>query len=427
VATDSGASGVSGDIVLPAYGTGALSDLLPSVLAALGVADAPNVLGLAPTRRACVFLVDGLGRRLIEQNAGVAPFLAAALAKDSGGADSASGSGSGDGGDNFTRGGARSAVSAERKALTAGFPSTTAASLGSLGTGLPPGAHGMLGYRVLVPGTNRMINLLRWDAEVDPLVWQRHETVFEHAVRDGIAVTQVTASRFEISGLTRSSLRGGAFTGAESLPHRVEGALAALYDAAAHDSRALVYLYYADLDAAGHIAGVRSDSWRDQLATVDATVKALSERLPRGTTLYVTADHGMVDVPADRRIDVDEDPELQVGLRLLGGEGRARHVYARPGAARDVLAIWRESLEGIALVRSRDEAIHEGWFGPLQSIDMELTPRIGDVVAALLDDWAVVATRREKLESRLFGMHGSLTADEQMVPLLEFRGEEYAG
>src|SRR2546421_693798 len=105
------------EIVLPAYGTGALSDLLPSVLAALGVADAANVLGLAPARRVCVFLVDGLGRRLIEENADVAPFLAAALAGPAGAAGSAAGP----------------------RALTAGFPSTTAASLGSLGTGLPPG------------------------------------------------------------------------------------------------------------------------------------------------------------------------------------------------------------------------------------------------------------------------------------------------
>ncbi|OLE28022.1 MAG: hypothetical protein AUG49_03590 [Catenulispora sp. 13_1_20CM_3_70_7] len=374
--------------VLPTYGRSALSDLLPAVLAALGVADAPNPLGLAPTRRACVFLVDGMGARLIERNADVAPFMAAALRTNPG--------------------------------LTAGFPSTTAASIGSLGTGLPSGASGMLGYRVLVPGTHRMINLLRWDAPVDPVEWQPHETVFERAEREGIEVTQVTAARFQDSGLTRSVLRGGAFTGAESLANRVTGALAILRDAAEREARALVYLYYADLDAAGHVNGVASETWREQLATVDVTVRELVDRLPAGTTLYVTADHGMVDVPADHRIDVDEDPELQVGVRLLGGEGRARHVYAKPGAARDVLQIWREALEDIAIVRSREEAIYEGWFGSPEMVAADLAPRIGDVVAALLDDWAVIATRREKLESRLFGMHGSLSAAEQQIPLLVF-------
>jgi len=74
-------------------------------------------------------------------------------------------------------------------------------------------------------------------------------TVFEHAEREGIEVTQVTAARFQDSGLTRSVLRGGAFTGAESLPNRVAGALHTLQDAADRDARALVYLYYADLDA----------------------------------------------------------------------------------------------------------------------------------------------------------------------------------
>ena len=278
----------------------------------------------------------------------------------------------------------------------------------------------MLGYRVRIPGTDRMINLLRWDADVDPEAWQRHETVFQTAVRHGVEVTQVTASRFEASGLTRSALRGGAFQGAESLPNRFAAALDILQDAARRDVSALVYLYYADLDAAGHVAGVHSDAWREQLATVDRTVRDLVERLPRGTTLHVTADHGMVDVPADRRFDVDEDPELQVGLRLLGGEGRARHLYTRPGAAGDVLAIWREYLEDAAVVRSRQEAVDEGWFGPPEAVDPDLLPRVGDVVVAMLDDWAVVATRREKLESRLFGMHGSLTAAEQEVPLLTF-------
>ena len=383
------------DLVLPAYGRGALSDLLPAVLAALGVEGSPNPLDLAPTRRACVFLVDGMGARLIERNAEVAPYLAKAL-----------------------RAG---------RALTAGFPSTTAASIGSLGTGLPSGASGMLGYRVLVPGTSQMINLLRWDFPVDPVEWQPHETVFERAEREGIEVTQVTAARFQDSGLTRSVLRGGAFTGAESLPNRVAGALHTLQDAADRDARALVYLYYADLDSAGHVNGVDSESWRQQLAIVDATVRELVDRLPAGTTLYVTADHGMLDIPADRRVDVDEDPELQVGVRLLGGEGRARHVYAKPGAARDVLQIWREALEGVAVVRSRQEAIYEGWFGPPETVEDRLVPRIGDVVAALLADWAVVATRREKLESRLLGMHGSLSAAEQEIPLLVFASQDAPG
>ena len=131
----------------------------------------------------------------------------------------------------------------------------------------------------------------------------------------------------------------------------------------------------------------------------------------------MTADHGMVDVGPEDRIDVDEIPELRAGVAVLGGEARARHVYAEPGAAGDVLATWREVLGDRAWVMSRDEAIKEGWFGP---VDPALADRIGDVVAARAGSAAIVATRTEPRESALVGMHGSLTSADQLVPALAF-------
>ena len=40
------------------------------------------------------------------------------------------------------------------------------------------------------------------------------------------------------------------------------------------------------------------------------------------------------------------------------------------------------------------------------------------VVAATVGSFAVVATQQEPRESRLIGMHGSLTSADQLVPLL---------
>jgi len=131
--------------------------------------------------------------------------------------------------------------------------------------------------------------------------------------------------------------------------------------------------------------------------------------------LHVTADHGMVDVPPQDRIDVDATPELRAGVALLGGEARARHVYAEAGAAGDVLAAWREVLGHRAWVASREEAVADGWFGP---VDSWLEPRIGDVVAAPAGPWGIVATQAEPREPPLIGMHGSLTPADQQVPLL---------
>jgi hypothetical protein len=141
--------------------------------------------------------------------------------------------------------------------------------------------------------------------------------------------------------------------------------------------------------------------------------------LPDDAALLVTADHGMLDVPADTRFDLDAEPALTDGVRVLAGEPRARYVHALPGAADDVLARWREVLRDRAWVASRDEVVASGVFGP---VDDALAPRIGDVVALARGSWALVTAEREPGPSRLAAYHGSLTATELAIPLLLARG-----
>jgi len=127
----------------------------------------------------------------------------------------------------------------------------------------------------------------------------------------------------------------------------------------------------------------------------------------------------MVEVPVEDRIDVADRPELMAGVTLLGGEGRARHVYVRPGAEDDVLAAWRETLSDRMWVVSRRQAIEAGWFGPL--VLERVRPRIGDVVAVAHASVAVFQRSVDSLQPELRGHHGSMTAAEQLVPLLTAR------
>ena len=367
--------------LLPRYGENSLADLSESVLASLGVPGARNPLGLDDASRVCLLLVDGLGWDLLRSHRSAAPFLSG-----------------------LTETGAW---------LTAGFPSTTVTSLGSLGTGRPPGQLGLLGYLVRVPETGRMLNALRWDKSVDPVAWQPSPTIFERTAAAGIGAFRIAAGGLRDSGLSEAAMRGADYRAADS-----PGALVARTAAAvATGRRALAMVYTGDLDATGHALGCTSPAWRFQLGHVDRLAEQLAGALPAGAVLYVTADHGMVDVPAAARTDADAVPELRDGVRLLAGEGRARHVYAVPGAAADVLAAWRSALGDAAWIVSRDEAIADGWFGP---VDGRTAARIGDVVAAARGHCAVVATQAEPRESALVGMHGSLTPAEQRVPLLTY-------
>ena len=364
---------------LPPYGEGTLPDLASSLLGSLSVPGATNPLDLPETSRACLLIVDGLGWELLRDHPAAAPFL--------------------------------SELARSGQPLSAGFPSTTVTSLASLGTGRPPGEHGMLGYQVAVPGTGRLLNGLRWDSRVDPIAWQPGPTIYERAAAAGLDAVWVGPGKFAKSGLTLAAMRGADYRPADSLGALVDQAGLALRGA----DRGLVTVYMGTLDQTGHVFGVGSDAWYFELGHVDKLAEQLASVLPSGTLMYVTADHGMVDIPPSGRVDVDETEELRKGVALLGGEPRARHLYAEPGAATDVATAWRELLGDRAWVVTREEAISNGWFGP---VALGMADRIGDVVAAAAPGTAIVATQAEPLESSLIGMHGSLTTAEELVPLL---------
>ncbi|MEV4596799.1 nucleotide pyrophosphatase/phosphodiesterase family protein [Amycolatopsis sp. NPDC049253] len=365
------------------YAAGTLADVVPSALAGLGVDGERNPLGLPAADRVCVLLVDGLGWTSLREHAGAAPFLTRLSARP----------------------------------LTAGFPSTTATSVASLGTGLTPGEHGVVGYAF--DAGRDLLNVLGWRRHtggkpidlrerVVPEQLQPRPTAFERAAGAGVAVRVVGPRDQRDSGLTRAALRGGEFQGVHAL-----GDLTAAVAEALAQPRSLCYAYHADLDLLGHVHGPGSTPWLYQLSYVDRLAETIAGSLPNGAALIVTADHGMVTV--GERVDYDAEPALQAGVRTVGGEARARHVYTVEGAASDVRAAWRETLGERAWVLGREEAVAAGWFGP--RVAEAVLPRIGDVVVAARGRTAVVRTEAEPRLSRMTGQHGSVTDEELLVPL----------
>jgi hypothetical protein len=367
--------------VPPAYDDHSLADLVPAVAAALGhpLGPPPTGLPLPPAPAYVVFLVDGLGAELLRDHRDTAPWLAGLL-------------------DHTDR------------TLTAGVPSTTATSLTSLGTALPPGAHGLVGFTSRIPGTDDLLNALAWSKAVDPLEWQPHPTAFGRLAAAGVAVTSVNKREFRSSGLTVAAHRGAEYVGADRVGERIAAVVAATAQ-----RPSLTYVYDGDLDWTGHRFGVASSAWRQQLAMVDAEAEQLREALPTDVRLVVVADHGMVDSSPGSRVDVAEHPVLRDGLALIGGEARFRHLYARGGAVADVVATWQGFLGDRAVVLTRDRAIDRGWFGTVQA---PVRPRLGDVVVACTGDAAVLDSDAFPYEASLIGLHGSLTPVEMLVPLL---------
>lgn len=360
-----------------------LSQITPSLFASLGLSDASDQIncGASPSGRELLFLVDGLGANVIEKYASYIPTL----------------------------------VSLKRHgAVRTSFPSTTATSLATLTTGVNPGKHGMLGYTVQVPRSGgRILNSLKWDERVDPAIWQPIPTLFERATAAEINVSHIAAKRYEDTGFTRAVFRGAKYRGANIYEDLVSETAAALTAAPS-----FVYLYVNELDVAGHSDGVGSEKWLAALTAIDQLVLNLLNKLPRKTRIWLTADHGMINV--GEKIVIGQENELALDIATIAGEPRARHLYLTEGAPltaqKEVASRWEEFLGEKATIYLRQDAIAAGLFG--SDVSLDASDRMGDVIAIAHGDLILIEAEREKQESAMVGHHGGVSDTESLVPLL---------
>ena len=384
----------------------------------LGDAQAPIVM----------VLVDGLGWQMLRERAGHTPNLRRLLA--------------------------------DSDYLHTCAPSTTAAALTTLATGVYPGAHAMVGYAVRdpllrghlgaghVPGPGDVFDLITFkNSSHDPLTWQSVPTLIERANAKAnagcgpqLGAVSIGRSKFAGSGLSLAAWRGFKHIGVDALDQRPYQAYRAIKEGAK-----LVYLYVGELDHAGHNHGWHSDKWLEALEALDAMVGQLFRRLPAGTRIVLTADHGMVDTDRHHRIDLAKEKELAKDVVAVAGESRFLQLYVaddvasapaagspglgvagprgacgvvenngREELAQSVAKLWAEFLGDRAIWVGTDPS---PLMGPLSP---GARAAVGDVLVALNDNWTVVDSRVQSFHAtQLIGVHGSLTPVELEVPLIK--------
>ncbi|WP_216381713.1 alkaline phosphatase family protein [Arcanobacterium phocae] len=355
-----------------------LDQVLPALCSSVGLTDddaARHTLQLPIAPRACIVMADGLGFYNLLERRGHAPNMRAMGIE---------------------------------KSISTVVPSTTAAGITAFGTGHQPGMTAMTGYSLRVPHTSRTFSLITWpDHAVDVTTWQTQPTCFEELGTLASETVVIQPKKFRGSGLSAAALRGARTRYAESLPDRVQAAVHALTT----DAR-LAYLYWGDIDAAGHKNGWGSDAWIGELEQFDAGIGLLRRSLPSGTLLVITADHGMIDV--EHRVDIADHKSLHSGVDVVAGEPRAVHLYTKNPQA--VAQRWRESVADHAWVVTRDEVIDSGLIGPVRDLTRQT---MGDVLVFARDTHVFVDSRVQSSNAiGLIGVHGSLTRTEMSIPLI---------
>lgn len=294
-------------------------------------------------------------------------------------------------------------------------PATTSSAMVSLHTGQPPLLHGVLGYLTRDPRTGRSLNQLTGAPGTDAHQWMPLPTPVENGSRRAVQVAPAKHARSHLSGV--------AFRGWEFLGHgrgdRVEAVRTALHRAGPDG---LVHLHVDDVDHAGHRYGIDSDQWRAALADVDALVGTLLRRLPRGTRIHLTADHGMVDTSPGMTVDLADHPHLQRLASSIAGEARALALRAveGQGAAEELASGLRDLMGPRAMVLRRDEMLEVGLLAPAgTALSERVEARLPDVLVLGRDRWTVDDFSQRPPSARaMVGVHGSLTKAESIVPLV---------
>jgi len=293
--------------------------------------------------------------------------------------------------------------------ITTVAPSTTAAALTSITIGAPPATHGVVGYRLRVDG-DRILNVLRWKTASGDARTTIPPEGFQPLQPFGtIKASVVTRAGLAESGFTRAHMAGTRVYGWR-MPSTIVATVAALL----RDGERFVYAYYDGVDKVAHEFGF-GPAYDAEVVAADRLVHDLIHVLPPGAALLVVSDHGQVDV-GDRVIALDA--EVAGLTTMLSGEGRFRWLHARPGMLDRLAEAAHRHYDDVAWVRTREEAVAQGWFGG--TLTPLVADRLGDVVVAPRELISVLDPG-DPGEQWMRCRHGSLTSAEMLVPLLASR------
>ncbi len=329
--------------------------------------------------------------------------------------------------------------------ITSQFPSTTAAHVTSIHTGLPVGQSGVYEWNYYEPLVDALISPLLFSyvdyaeseklkrdtlkkANVPAEAFFPHQTLYDTLKAQGIS-----SHILQFQNYTPSTYSDIVFRGAKTHPYAsIQQALFYLSELVTVENAppSYYFVYFDRIDAMCHHYGPFSKEFERE---VDDFFKAMHELFYRNiqgkarrTLLIVTADHGQIEVNPKTTYYLDKElPDMQRYLktnrqgRILAPAGSARDMflYVHDEYVNEVVALLRQKLEGRAEVYPTQELLAQHFFGVGESSPTFLA-RLGNVVILPYKSETVWWSQQGKYGMSFLGHHGGLTREEMEIPLL---------
>lgn len=358
---------------------GRLSDVLASVLASVSGAGA-NRLRLPKVRHGVVILVDGLGFENLQAGKAYARFLNSKL----------------------------------DASIRCEFPSTTATSLTGLATGARSDKHGVIGYSVFDRASGSPMNLLTgWSTYEEAERFKKLETISEAG--ENVPVRVIGPGVYEKTGFTALTMPNAQYVVADSIESRFQELLRN------PNSPSVTYLYVPELDQLAHRYGVESDRWLNALEELDQQVKNFVDNAPASVGVVLTADHGVIDVAAERQIFLDEYDWYVSEVSHTAGDPRCNFVYLNVAASmEDSRAKLIQQFGSQAFICDKYELKESGW---ADWTSPEFATYVPDLVIIWNGDYVGYDRRFAKTQHlKMIGQHGGISDRETRIPLLRLAG-----
>lgn len=309
--------------------------------------------------------------------------------------------------------------------ITTQFPSTTAAHVTSLHTGMQVGETGIYEWFQYEPLLDKMIAPLPFSEAGDSIAGSLLATnvgidkIFPFTTMyQRLHKSNVESYLFLDAQISQSPYSQALGKGAHSCSYfSLSQGLRSLRElmTTKKENQLYSFLYYAGIDSVGHRKGPDSKSF-------DAGVFYCLDRLEKEfmkkssfsgrTALLVTADHGMISVNPRKTIYVNKEiPELASWLDVAAPAGSCRDLFLHVNPQYLSIAIEKLSflLAGKAEVWKTEDLIKQNLFGAVKQRFLE---RVGNLVVLPYDGEGVWWSEPGKFQQNFYGSHGGLTRKE---------------
>lgn len=378
----------------PSYDGAGLVNLMSSIATGRGAPEPPYAplealsdLDVSRYRNVLLFVVDGLGYRYLLEN-----FPDSHIAAHT------------------------------RARITSVFPTTTAAAITTMLTGLAPAQHGLTGWYIWLESIQAVAAVLPFEKRIgrEPLAARGYdlEQVLQPRPLYPLLASDshvVSPSRIAHSAFNTAYSRGATIHAYDGLTQCVERIQTVVQASA---SEKFIYAYWPDLDHYGHECGIDSDTARTHFEEIDSAFAMLLQRLRGSDTLVLlTADHGIVDTTPASQVHLQQHPALTAMLDVpLSGEPRAAYCYVHSGEHGAFETYMASELASEAIVVRSAVLLQQQLFGPGEP-HPELHRRIGDYTLLMRERHALFDAVAGEGHRSLVGVHGGLSEAELYVPL----------